>query len=891
MKMKKRIQIDKNFFNSLATIALLIIAMISALVYVFNFLLENQTESRKNYLLGQSQITGSAIESEVAGFERDLRFFARINEYSDPLGAEVEQNLVELIYNCLEYIKGASIFANGKVRNFSIDDNGGITDIIEVKQPPFDLQYEGEVELLHFPHSEKLALVASNGVFLFDLKLTSYLEEVSSLFLDRKNGFSVFFSPEKNEHTDLSLKTSMKGGLVLHEKTFREVEDLRESGLGDVFTGKVNTDAGEEEVFLAFYPIKIFGASYGNGIGVTKSRVTQAVINGFVIIGIGIIIFTGLILFVNLRYIKKLNKSREEMNRNRLDLEELVNQQKLLFEYSTDFTFRHDLQFNYSYVSENVLKVLGYTPEEFADPKYRRFTENPINKAKDECFKRIVEGISESETYYAEMRNRKEEAVILEVKEKPYFDSNGKFAGVIGLAKDVTDRFMSDQKFKMLFEYSSDPHLIYTQSGGILDCNEAALEVLGAESKEQLYGKLPYEFSPDVQPDNRNSKYKGQEVFQLALEKGKYVFDWTHRKFSGEDFPVEVTLTTVILNEEKVILAVWHDLTERKRIERVLIEGRERAEILARSKQQFLSGMSHEIRTPLNAVVSYTDFLLDENPRPDQEDKLKALKFSADNLLNLVQDILDHSMIESGKINFASDPFSIRDKFERVAEMMRVKADKKNVEIEVDLDEKLPDEMLGDSMRFNQILINLAGNAVKFTEKGHVTLSAELLGQNDTHHEVRFLVKDTGIGIPKDKHEVIFNTFEQGDVKILNKYGGTGLGLAITKKLIQLQGGSIAVESEVGKGTVFTVEMSFKRTNSNVQGGDNKSSRSILNATVSDLTGASVLVVEDNPINQKIAERFLKSRGANVVVANDGKEGLNQLTSKNFVRAYGYSNA
>lgn len=882
VKNKKRFRIDKHFFNSLATIALLIIAMISALLYVFNFLLDNQTESRKNYLLGQSQITANSIASDVEAFERDLRFFAASNKYNAPFGDELERNLINLINHHSSYISSTSIFAEGQARKFVIDESGGVTDSVVDAERPVDLTYDGSIKILLFTDEEELAIVTENALFIFELNLDNYLEELSGSFIDRRTGFSALLKPGLTENSSLNLQTSLEGSIELHEKTFRELEDLREAGLADVFKGFVKTEDGKEEVFLAFYPIRIFDTSYGNAIGVTKSKVTQAVINGFIIIAGGIILFTILILFVNLRYIRKLKKSGEEMDRNRIDLEELVNQQKLLFEYSTDFTFRHDLQFNYSYVSENVLKVLGYTPEEFADPQYRRYTDNPINKDKDECFKRIFEGISESENYYVEMRNRIDEAVILEVKEKPYFDTNGKFAGIIGIAKDVTDRFMSDQKFKMLFEYSSDPHLIYTQNGGILDCNEATLEVLGAESKEQLYSKLPYEFSPEMQPDNRNSKYKGQEVFQLALEKGKHVFDWTHRKFSGEDFPVEVTLTTVILNEEKVILAVWHDLTERKRIEKVLIEGRERAESLARSKQQFLSGMSHEIRTPLNAVVGYTDFLLDENPREDQEEKLKALKFSADNLLNLVQDILDHSMVESGKINFSSEPFSIRMKMERIADMMRIKSDKKNIDLIVDIDEKLPEEVLGDSNRFNQIMINLTGNAVKFTDKGSVKLRAELMGQNETHHEIKIEVSDTGIGIPKDKHELIFNTFEQGDMKILNKYGGTGLGLAITKKLVELQGGVILVESKPGKGSVFTIEMSFKRSDTKIERLKNGQNNQSINVSSGDLTGASVLIVEDNPINQKIAERFLKSRGASVVIANDGKEGLDKLTGKNF---------
>lgn len=877
----KKIRVDRHFFNTFATVAILVIAMCVALLYVFNFLLKNQTQSRKDYLLGQSQITANAVSMEMEAFRRDLYFFSSQYQYEEPHGSLVESGILNMISKHAGYIKSVTVFANGEARRFQVDESGSVSDIyMNIAAPAFH-----EQEILFESNRQKLYLSWSGSGIVFDLDLHTYLSNVPSTFIDLTSGFSLLLKPGGGGVVDLDLNTTIADNVLLHEKTFAEVQDLREAGLSDVFEGIIEKNRENEDVLIAFYPIEIFDESYGLALGVTKSNVTEAVVNGFLIIGGGIILFTGLILFVILRYVKSLKDSREQMDKNRKELEDLVNQQKLLFEYSSDFTYRHDLKFNFSYISENVLKVLGYTPEEFADPKYRRFTENPINKEKDEAFNRILQGISESENFFVEMRNRKDEPVILEMKEKPYFNQKGTFAGVIGIAKDVTDRFMSDQKFKMLFEYSSDPHLIFTQSKGILDCNEAAVKALGAESKEQLYGKPPHEFSPEMQPDNRNSKYKGQEVVQQVLDNGKYVFDWTHKKVNGEEFPVEVTLTTVLLNQEKVILAVWHDLTERKRVEKVLIEGRQRAESLARSKQQFLSGMSHEIRTPLNAVIGYTDFLLEENPREDQKEKLEALKFSADNLLNLVQDILDHSVVESGKLEFSSEPFSLKTNIVRVAQMMKQKAEVKGVELTYEFDKKLPDEIIGDPNRLRQILINIISNAVKFTDEGSVKIKSYVISENETHHEIGFKVEDTGIGIPKDRQEVVFNTFEQGNLNILNKYGGTGLGLAITKKLVELQGGTIAVESEQGKGSIFTVEITFRRSETKIErhsqpGIDTKVEKPRTNE--GDFSGASALVVEDNPINQKIAERFLKSRGASVTIASNGKEALDVVSGKNY---------
>lgn len=213
---------------------------------------------------------------------------------------------------------------------------------------------------------------------MIDLDLHTYLNVLPATFIDWTSGFSVLLKPEVGGVFDPNLNTSIGEDVLLHEKIFAEVQDLREAGLSDVFEGVNEKDRENEEVFIAFHPVEIFNQPYGQALGVTKANVTEAVVNGFLIIGIGIILFPGLILFVILRYVKSLKNSREEMSKNRKELEDLVNQQKLHFEYSSDFTYRHDLNFNYSYISENVLQVLGYTPEEFADPKYRRFTDNPI---------------------------------------------------------------------------------------------------------------------------------------------------------------------------------------------------------------------------------------------------------------------------------------------------------------------------------------------------------------------------------------------------------------------------------------------------------------------------------------------------------------------------------
>lgn len=551
----------------------------------------------------------------------------------------------------------------------------------------------------------------------------------------------------------------------------------------------------------------------------------------------------------------------------------MVRQQKLLFEYSEDFTYRHDLNEEYDYVSENVERILGYTPDEYARPANRRYTGNPINEQGMQAKQLTRDRGEEQGTFYLEMLDARNEPIMLEFKEKPILNEKNEPVGVIGLAKDVTAKFASDQKFRVLFEYSSDPYFIYNGEG-VLDCNDAAVKTLGLKTKDEVIGRSLGEFFPEKQADGRVSSYKAEEMDNIAYEHGSHRFEWLHTKTGGEVFPVEVTLTPVVLNNKRVMLTVWHDLTERKRIEQVLIESRKKAEELASQKQQFLSSMSHEIRTPLNAVIGTTHFLLEDDPKPSQIEKLKTLKFSADNLLSLVNDILDHSKIEAGKVIFNRERFDLLDRLTGVYEVMKIKAESKKIDLQLQIDEEIPHNVTGDPVRLNQILLNLVSNAVKFTEKGKVEVNAKLLGKTDTHAEIQFDVVDTGIGIAAEKLTSIFETFTQANARILNSFGGTGLGLAITKKLVELQGGTISVNSTQGEGSTFSFKMSFKYDT------DSEGTEPIDQEEDHSIQGARVLLVEDNPINQKIAGQFLNNWGAQVDFADNGKTALDKVASK-----------
>ena len=308
-----------------------------------------------------------------------------------------------------------------------------------------------------------------------------------------------------------------------------------------------------------------------------------------------------------------------------------------------------------------------------------------------------------------------------------------------------------------------------------------------------------------------------------------------------------------------------------------LIIARQKAEEAAQSKQLFMSTMSHEIRTPLNEVIGITNLLLQGNPREDQMDFIKTLKFSGNHLLTLVNDVLDYNKMESGKLVFEQTQFNLIDFLEEILRSYSFRSKAKHLGFNIRKGSNIPTEVIGDPIRLNQILSNLLSNALKFTNNGSITITVRELNRTNNQSRLEFAVTDTGIGISRDKYSLIFESFTQASPDTTRHFGGTGLGLAICKKLIELQGGSITVESEPEKGSTFrfilTLGVSVK--GSQVQPTE-------LTENFSGLEGKRLLVAEDNKINFFVVNKFLTGWGIIVTHAENGQLALDELEKNDF---------
>ncbi len=309
----------------------------------------------------------------------------------------------------------------------------------------------------------------------------------------------------------------------------------------------------------------------------------------------------------------------------------------------------------------------------------------------------------------------------------------------------------------------------------------------------------------------------------------------------------------------------------------VILKERDNAQRASAIKSQFLTTMSHEIRTPLNAVIGYSHLLLNEKPRDDQAEHLRALSFSGEHLLMLVNDILDFSKFEAGKIEFENVSFNIHEMVEAIKHVLDLKAKEKGISLDVQIDEDVPEELIGDPTRLAQILNNLLGNGVKFTHEGQVQLEIAVEKVKQQQQVLRFTITDTGIGIPEEKQQEIFKSFEQVSVAISTKYGGTGLGLAITKKLVETMGGSINVQSEVGVGSTFSFVMPFK-----VERPEPKPEPKKSQGELHSLSGVKLLVAEDNIMNEMLILQFLNTWEVETDMARNGLEAVEQVQKKDY---------
>jgi PAS domain S-box-containing protein len=423
----------------------------------------------------------------------------------------------------------------------------------------------------------------------------------------------------------------------------------------------------------------------------------------------------------------------------------------------------------------------------------------------------------------------------------------------------------SEQRYRRIVESTFDAFLAMNHTGVITDWSTQAEAMFGwsrADAIGKSIGRMLLWEQGGEGVQNSLRDLLGRETARLQER-----IELTGRHRDGHEFPAEAAISSFQWGKNNVFTAFVHDVSKRKREEREKEEAKAAAVEGSRVKGEFLANMSHEIRTPLNGVIGMTDLALETELTREQRDYLETVKLSADALLSVINGILDFSKIEAGKVDLEEVDFELRDCMEAALKTLALRADEKGLELLCDVTAEVPDMVMGDPGRLRQILVNLVGNAIKFTDEGEVALKVQLELEEGNRVRLHFVVSDTGIGIAQNKLESIFESFAQADTSTTREYGGTGLGLTISRRLIELMGGTIWIESELGVGSHFHFTLLLDRSEAKPATGDGTVPQEML-------AGVRVLVIDDNRTNRRILEGLLRSWGMEPTVVCGAEEAL-----------------
>src|SRR5580658_7489743 len=412
---------------------------------------------------------------------------------------------------------------------------------------------------------------------------------------------------------------------------------------------------------------------------------------------------------------------------------------------------------------------------------------------------------------------------------------------------EVTQKLLRKNELMLGSVISSalDAIVITNQDGHIFHWNKAATEIFGY-TEEEVKGRTLMETI--IPPSARRPDGTG---FELFLDPDDFHIlnqrlELTGIRKSGIEFPMELAVTAIHNEQEFYYNGFIRDISSRKQREQELVQMKEKAEQAAKAKSQFLSVMSHELRTPLNAVIGITHLLMQSQPREDQQEDLRTLQFSGESLLHIINDILDFTKLDSGKIELSAIDFNLRELAQSLYQSFSFKAREKNIVFDVEYDEKMPFYVKGDNFRLSQVLNNLISNAIKFTQEGFVKLKVEMLENKGGAYVTQFCVIDSGIGIAEEKQEKIFEQFTQADSDTTRLYGGTGLGLSISSRLVELMGSSIVVTSTPGKGSRFQFSVLLQE---GVKTDPSSASTKVVSKSNEQFQNKLILLAEDNVFN------------------------------------------
>ena len=666
--------------------------------------------------------------------------------------------------------------------------------------------------------------------------------------------------PRYQQPLTLMAREATKGKSGLNVEGYRDYRGVRVYGAwlwDDQLQIGLTTEIDEADALGPYY---------------TTRTVILTVLGITVLLALGSLVFA---VVIEERASRALQKSHDELEirveERTADLSESEERFSLAVKAAGGGLWDLEPQTGKTWYSERFKELLGYSGDESEDtfPGW----ENSLHPADHDAIVAKLQNHLDHRAPFNEvcrMRCQSGEFRWYRTMGQALWDDSGQAYRMAGSIVDITEGRLAQEQARKLSratENSPASVVITAKDGTIEYVNPTFCKVTGYTPAEAIGN------NPKVLKSGNLAESFYKDMWETILSGKTWRGDFINRKKSGEEFWESASISPIKNNEGEIthFVAVKQDITERKHMEAELLKAKQAADEANKAKGDFLANMSHEIRTPMNAVIGMAHLALKTDLSPKQGDYLKKIQSSANSLLGIINDILDFSKIEAGKMDIETVDFNLEDVMDNLANLITVKAqEKEDLEVLFNTNWEVPRFLVGDALRLGQVLINLSNNAVKFTDSGEIVVSTELLKRNKDIVTLKFSVRDTGIGLTEEQAGKLFQSFTQADTSTTRKYGGTGLGLAISKKLVNMMGGEIWVESEHGQGTTFNFTADF---------GLGKERAKKRFAPSTDLRGTKVLVVDDNATSRKILKDMLESFTFEVTVAASGPEGISELES------------